>query len=75
MKSLIMALWYLSVSAADCWIEGEFVIEDKIIVVSGVEYYLMFAALMAVATVIYLPYAMAYREQTSCKRAFGRSLS
>ena len=76
MKSLIMALWYLSVSAGDLLAsQVNSLIEDKIIVVSGVEYYLMFAGLMAVATLVYLPYALAYREQTFLQESVGGNRS
>ncbi|MEX2142641.1 MAG: POT family MFS transporter [Pirellulales bacterium] len=60
MKSVVMALWYLSVSAGNFFASQV----NKYMTLSGVQYYLFFAALMAIAAVVYVFYAMTYREQT-----------
>jgi POT family proton-dependent oligopeptide transporter len=67
MKSVVMALWFLSVSAGNFFASqvNEYLQDDAgNMTISGVQYYLFFAALMAVAAVVYIFYALTYREQT-----------
>lgn len=67
MKSVVMALWYLAVSAGNLLasrVNAFFILEDGTFALTGVQYYLAFAALMAVATIVYLFYAMTYHERT-----------
>jgi POT family proton-dependent oligopeptide transporter len=67
MKSVIMALWYLSVSAGNFFasqVNRYLQDENGELTISQVDYYLFFAALMGVAAVAYVFYAMTYREQT-----------
>jgi POT family proton-dependent oligopeptide transporter len=67
MKSVVMALWYLSVSVGNLFAsQVNRVLQDSEgkLVISEVRYYLYFAGLMALATLVYAIYAMTYREQT-----------
>jgi POT family proton-dependent oligopeptide transporter len=67
MKSVVMALWYLSVSAGNliaAQVNNYLQDESGALTITGVQYYLFFAALMAGAAVVYVLYATTYREQT-----------
>jgi proton-dependent oligopeptide transporter, POT family len=67
MKSVVMALWYLSVSIGNLFAsQVNRVLQDSEgkLVISEVRYYLFFAGLMALATIVYAFYALTYREQT-----------
>jgi POT family proton-dependent oligopeptide transporter len=66
MKSLVVALWYLSVSLGNFSAAqvNSFLQDDNgELRISQVDYYLLFAAIMAAATVVYVGYAMTYRER------------
>ncbi len=66
MKSLVVALWYLSVSLGNLFAAGvNSFLQDAsgALLISQVDYYLYFAALMAGAAVLYVFYAMTYRER------------
>jgi POT family proton-dependent oligopeptide transporter len=67
MKSVVMALWYLSVSVGNFFaaqVNNYLQDEHGELTITGVQYYLFFAALIAAAAVVYVFYAMTYREQT-----------
>jgi POT family proton-dependent oligopeptide transporter len=67
MKSVVMALWYLAVSAGNLFaslVNKVLKDENGRLTITEVQYYLFFTALMAVGTLIYMFYAMTYREQT-----------
>jgi POT family proton-dependent oligopeptide transporter len=67
MKSVVMALWYLAVSAGNLFaslVNKVLQDENGRLTITEVQYYLFFTALMAVGTLIYMFYAMTYREQT-----------
>jgi POT family proton-dependent oligopeptide transporter len=67
MKSLVVAIWYFAVSAGNFFaaqVNRLLQDADGNLVITNVQYYLYFAGLMAIATVIYVFYALTYREQT-----------
>jgi POT family proton-dependent oligopeptide transporter len=67
MKSVVMALWYLSVSVGNFFaaqVNNFLQDEHGELTITGVQYYLFFAALIAAAAVVYVFYAMTYKEQT-----------
>lgn len=67
MKSVIMALWYLSVSLGNFFAArvNRF-LQDEAgeLTITNTQYYLFFAGLMAATAVVYVFYALTYREQT-----------
>jgi POT family proton-dependent oligopeptide transporter len=67
MKSLVVALWYLSVSLGNLFaaqVNSFLQTESGELRISQVNYYLLFAAIMAGATLVYVTYAMTYRGRT-----------
>ncbi len=67
MKSVTMALWYLSVSLGNLFasqVNNFLQDEEGNLTITGTQYYLFFAGLMAATAVVYVFYAMTYREQT-----------
>lgn len=67
MKSLVMSLYLLSVTAGNLLTAGiNRLIQDEAgeSRLSGVDYYLLFAALMAAATLVFTVYVARYRGQT-----------
>jgi POT family proton-dependent oligopeptide transporter len=67
MKSVVMALWYFAVSAGNllaAQVNNFLQDADGNLMISEVQYYLLFAALMAAATVVFVGYSLTYREQT-----------
>jgi POT family proton-dependent oligopeptide transporter len=67
MKSVIMALWYLSVSLGNFFaaqVNNYLQDEDGGLTITNTQYYLFFAGLMGAAAVVYVFYALTYREQT-----------
>jgi hypothetical protein len=67
MKSLVVALWYFSVSAGNllaAQVNSFLQDSEGRLVISEVRYYLYFAALMGAAAIVYVFYSLTYREQT-----------
>jgi POT family proton-dependent oligopeptide transporter len=67
MKSLVMACFLMSVSLGNVFVAAvNFFIQndDGSSKLSGPDYYLFFAACMAVTAVLYIPVAMFYKEKT-----------
>ena len=67
LKSLVMALFLMSVSIGNLFTAGvNFFIqnEDGSSKLEGPEYYLFFAGAMAVTAVLFIPVAMRYQEKT-----------
>lgn len=67
MKSIIMSLMLASISLGNgltAWVNHWNQNLDGTSKLSGATYYLAFAGFMAVATVIYVPFAMRYRERS-----------
>ena len=74
MKSVIMALWYLSVSLGNLFasqVNHFLQDEEGKLTITGTQYYLFFAGLMAATAVVYVFYAMTYREQTFLQESAG----
>jgi POT family proton-dependent oligopeptide transporter len=77
MKSVVMALWYLSVSLGNLFasqVNNYLQDETGNLTISGTQYYLFFAGLMAATAVVYVFYAMTYREQTFLQESARSSL-
>ena len=66
MKSLVVALWYLSVSVGNLFAaQVNSFLQDANgeLRISQVDYYLFFAAIMVAATLVYVVYATTYRHR------------
>jgi POT family proton-dependent oligopeptide transporter len=67
MKSLVMGLFLLSVSLGNVFVSVVNLIiqnDDGTSKLAGPDYYLFFAATMAVTAVLFIPVAMLYKEKT-----------
>jgi POT family proton-dependent oligopeptide transporter len=71
LKSLVMALYLMSVSIGNLFTAAvNYFIQnpDGTTSLEGASYYLLFAGLMGVTAILFIPVAMRYREQTHIQR-------
>jgi POT family proton-dependent oligopeptide transporter len=71
LKSLVMALYLMSVSIGNLFTAAvNYFIQnpDGTTSLEGASYYLLFAGLMSVTAILFIPVAMRYREQTHIQR-------